>query len=353
MKLYQAPLEGITTYIYRNALARHFGGADKYFAPCISPYEKIVISAKERAQLTPSHNEGIDLVPQILTMDAEGFLKLTHLLHEEYGYEEFNLNFGCPSGTVVSKGRGSGSLKDLELLKDFLDRITDGFQYRLSVKTRVGFSDVGEWAALLELYNRYSLSELIIHPRVGTQMYKGVPDVEAFEYAVANSRNPVVYNGDIRTVEDCKLLCHSMNVDMVDVPAPDSREYDVDEITDCEGVSEGTYCNNGIYRASETSAVMIGRGMIANPAIFREIKGGPSPTGCELMDFMSDIGASYMAEFDSEVNVLHKLKEIWVYMGPYVIERGGGSERDLKELQKTRRLVEYKAHMRSLLSGVK
>ena len=353
MKLYQAPLEGITTYIYRSALKRHFGGADKYFAPFVSPYEKIVISAKERAQLTPSHNEGINLVPQILTMDAEGFLRLTHLLHEEYGYDEFNLNFGCPSGTVVSKGRGAGSLKDLELLKDFLDKITDEFPYRLSVKTRVGFSDVGEWAALLDLYNRYSLSELIIHPRVGTQMYKGVPDVEAFEYAVANSRNPVVYNGDIRTVEDCKLLCHSMNVDMVDIPSPENNESIIRKTANGMGESECSNCNNEIYQASETGAVMIGRGMIANPAIFREIKGGPSPTGCELMDFMSDIGASYMAEFDSEVNVLHKLKEIWVYMGPYVIERGGGSERDLKELQKTRRLVEYKAHMRSLLSGVK
>ena len=353
MKLYQAPLEGITTYIYRSALKRHFGGADKYFAPFVSPYEKIVISAKERAQLNPSHNEGINLVPQILTMDAEGFLKLTHLLHEEYGYDEFNLNFGCPSGTVVSKGRGAGSLKDPDVLRDFMDRITEGFPYRLSVKTRVGYSDADEWAALLELYNRYSLSELIIHPRVGTQMYKGVPDVEAFEYAVANSRNPVVYNGDIRTVEDCKLLCHSMNVDMVDIPSPENNESIIRKTANGMGESECSNCNNEIYQASENGAVMIGRGMIANPAIFREIKGGPSPTGCELMDFMSDIGASYMAEFDSEVNVLHKLKEIWVYMGPYVIERGGGSERDLKELQKTRRLVEYKAHMRSLLSGVK
>ena len=312
MKLYQAPLEGITTYIYRNALARHFGGADRYFAPFISPYEKIVISAKERAQLTPSHNEGIDLVPQILTMDAEGFLKLTHLLHEEYGYEEFNLNFGCPSGTVVSKGRGAGSLKDLELLKDFLDKITDGFPYRLSVKTRVGFSDVGEWVALLDLYNRYSLSELIVHPRVGRQMYKGVPDMAAFEYALVNSRNPVVYNGDIRTADNKVIKCNT-----------------------------------------EINAIMIGRGMVANPAIFREIKGGSCPTGGELMDFMSDICEAYRVEFDSEINVLHKLKEIWVYMGPYVINRGGGSDRDLKMLQKTRRLVEYKAHMRSLLSGLK
>ena len=193
-----------------------------------------------------------------------------------------------------------------------MDKITDEFPYRLSVKTRVGFSDVGEWAALLDLYNRYSLSELIVHPRVGRQMYKGVPDMAAFEYALVNSRNPVVYNGDIRTADNKVIKCNT-----------------------------------------EINATMIGRGMVANPAIFREIKGGSCPTGSELMDFMSDICEAYRVEFDSEINVLHKLKEIWVYMGPYVINRGGGSDRDLKMLQKTRRLVEYKAHMRSLLSGLK
>ena len=104
---------------------------------------------------------------------------------------------------------------------------------------------------------------------------------------------------------------------------------------------------------STCAASYILSGMVANPAIFREIKGGPCPTGSELMDFMSDISEAYQVEFDSEINVLHKLKEIWVYMGPYVIDRGGGSDRDLKMLQKTRRLVEYKAHMRSLLSGLK
>lgn len=312
MFLYQAPLEGITTYIYRNSLAETFGYVDKYFAPFISPYEKRVITEKETNQLMPSHNKGIRLVPQILTNDAAGFRKLTDWLYNQYGYDEFNLNFGCPSGTVVSKGRGSGVLKDLNSLRDFLDKITDNFPYRLSIKTRIGVYDTDEFEDILNLYNQYELSELIIHPRVRSEFYNGLPHMDIYKWAVEHSKNPVVYNGNIFTPADLEK-----------VPLLNSSK-----------------------------AVMLGRPMIANPGLFREIQGGSPATASELTVFLTNICGRYEQIFNNDTNVLHKLKEIWVYMGPYIIERTDGDEKVLKNLMKSKRLSEYKIYMKELLRGL-
>lgn len=312
MFLYQAPLEGITTYIYRNSLAETFGYVDKYFAPFISPYEKRVITEKETNQLMPSHNKGIRLVPQILTNDATGFRKLTDWLYNQYGYDEFNLNFGCPSGTVVSKGRGSGVLKDLNSLRDFLDKITDNFPYRLSIKTRIGVYDADEFEDILNLYNQYELSELIIHPRVRSEFYNGLPHMDIYKWAVEHSKNPVVYNGNIFTPADLEK-----------VPLLNSSK-----------------------------AVMLGRPMIANPGLFREIQGGSPATASELTAFLTNICGRYEQIFNNDTNVLHKLKEIWVYMGPYIIERTDGDEKVLKNLMKSKRLSEYKIYMKELLRGL-
>lgn len=312
MILYQAPLEGITGYIYRNALSDIFGGVDKYFAPFISPYEKRIITDKEKRQLTHTHNEGINLVPQILTMDAKGFRELTDWLYNEYGYDEFNLNFGCPSGTVVSKGRGAGSLRDLDVLKEFLDEITDNYQYKLSIKTRLGMESVDEFEEILNLYNQYELEEVIIHPRVRAELYNGKPHMEVYDWACEKSKNPLVYNGNI---------------------------------------DEPSYVNH-IPHLEMTKAVMLGRPMIANPAIFRQIKGGEAASKQELLTFLTRLKTDYLKEFGSEVNVLHKLKEIWVYMGPYLLNRTGGDEKVLKKLMKSKRLSEHDIYMKELLRGI-
>jgi len=320
INLYQAPLEGITTYIYRNALADIFGNIDKYFAPFISPYEKRIITDKEKRQLDPEHNNKISLVPQILTMDSKGFLELTDWLHKMYGYREFNLNLGCPSGTVVSKGRGSGALKDLDALKCFLDRITDSFKYELSVKTRIGYYDTDEFEELLSLYNQYELKELIIHPRTRVELYKGLPHTDIYKWACLHSRNKLIYNGNIDSPESINRL----------------------SLTDTNSQFDGT----------PTEGIMIGRAMIANPSIFREIKGGKPADRQELSEFLNRIQNEYLLIFDGEVNVLHKLKEIWAYMGPYLTDKYACDERVLKKLLKSRRLSEYNIYVREMLSQI-
>ena len=179
MKYYLAPLEGITTYIYRRAYHTHYRPMEKYFTPF--------------------------LVPQILTNDAKGFLDTVEKL-KGYGYDEVNLNLGCPSKTVVSKGRGSGFLIHTEELNRFLDEIYAKADVKISIKTRIGKFDADEWGELLRIYNQYPLEELIVHPRVQQQFYKGHPDLDAFADAVKECKHTLCYNGDIFTTEDMEKL---------------------------------------------------------------------------------------------------------------------------------------------------
>lgn len=311
MQLYQAPLEGISGYIYRQALHDIFGGVDKYYAPFISPYEKRIITEREINQLRPEHNQNMYLVPQILTMDASGFRELTNWLNANFGYDEFNLNFGCPSGTVVSKGRGAGSLSDLEKLKDFLDTATDNFPYKLSIKTRLGLHNTDEFHEILDLYNQYNLEELIIHPRIRDELYKGLPHMDIYLDTEPISRNPVVYNGNIYSKDD----------------------YD------------RALTNLG----DNTQAIMIGRGMLANPAIFRELKGGASLCSSELGDFLGLILDGYSADFSGETPVLHKMKEIWSYMGDSLMVRYHVDASVIKKLKKSKTLREYKIYEKEVL----
>ena len=166
-------------------------------------------------------------VPQILTKIPEDFLWAAEQCAQR-GYDEVNLNVGCPSGTVVAKGKGSGMLADVDALDRFLDAIYSGTTVPLSVKTRVGVTDPEEFPKILEVYNRYPIKELTIHPRVRKQFYKGSVDMEAFRYAAVNSKNPLCYNGDLRTVGEIEAL---------------SSEF------------------------PQVEAVMIGRGLIGNPGM--------------------------------------------------------------------------------------
>lgn len=304
MKLYQAPLEGITGYIYRNALFKVFGGPDKYFMPFISPYEKRIITQKEIRQLCPENNSGTKAVPQILTTDSKGFKELTDRLNAEFGYEEFNLNFGCPSGTVVSKGRGAGTLGNPDILDSFLDDVMNNSKYRISVKTRIGLHNTEEFQTILAIYNKYDFEELIVHPRVGDEKYKGMPHMDIYEYACGASKNMLVYNGNINSVEDYDSFV--------------SEDY------------------------THTHAIMIGRGMLKNPSIFREIKGGNPYTAKELEEFLGYIREGYIAGFSGETPVLQKMKEIWSYIGPALSEEGKVDSKLVKNIIKSKRISDYK-----------
>ena len=199
MKIYFAPMEGITSYIFRNAFNEIYGHIDKFFAPFISPSEKCPMTPRERKDITPENNKGVNLVPQILTCRSDCFIEAAKEL-QAMGYKEVNLNLGCPSGTVTAKGRGAGFLLFPEKLNDFFDQVFDALgddAKLISIKTRIGYSDASEMEKLSEIYNKYPFKQLIIHPRVREDFYNGIPNLDAFEKAMDTATAPVIYNGNI------------------------------------------------------------------------------------------------------------------------------------------------------------
>lgn len=297
MKIYLAPLEGITGYVYRNAYHALFCDADKYFTPFLTPHTKRSFNAREKKDLLPENNKDMYVVPQILTKSAEDFLMITEELRE-FGYEECNLNAGCPSGTVVSKGRGAGLLDDVRALDKLLDGIFAKTKVDVSVKTRIGMEFESEFEDILKVYNSYPLKELVIHPRLRKDFYSGEPNWDMFAYALEHSTNPVVYNGDIF----------------------DRKKY--------EHFGE---------RFPKADTVMVGRGVIANPGLIGELKGEAPVTKQQYQKLHDCLVEGYREEMAGDKNVLFKMKEFWFYMGQSFED----AAKHLKKIKKASRLEEY------------
>ena len=300
-KFYFAPLEGITTYIYRNLHHQWFGGMDKYFTPFVSPTSNRDFKSRAKKDVIPEHNMDIPVVPQILSNRSDEFLYTAERL-AEYGYTEINLNLGCPSGTVVSKGRGSGFLTDLDGMDRFLYDIYENCPVPLSVKTRIGRYEPEEFTEILKIYNKYPIHELTIHPRVRDDFYKNIPNWDVFEYALEHSVNPVCYNGDLCTVEDYERFCE---------------------------------------RFPTVDRIMIGRGLIGNPGLVHEIPTGEPVRLEEVSGFMWALKEAYQ-ECMADNPVLFKMKEIWVYLAELYPQ----GEQLWKKMKKARRLSDYENILR-------
>ncbi len=276
MKFYMAPLEEVTGYVYRNAYHAFFHPLDKYFAPFIAakPNRGRLFNYKEKNDILPEHNRGLFLVPQILTNSADDFIRTAKGL-QEYGYEEVNLNLGCPSRPVVNGGRGSGFLEKRLELDHFLEEIFEKLDMKISIKTRLGRYEPEEIEALMEIFNQYPLEELIIHPRVQTDYYRGEPRLSGFEYAYEHKNQPLCYNGDIFRKEDYIRI---------------SEKFP------------------GIQ------AVMLGRGILADPGLVGRILGDPEPSRDILRAFLDRLHDDFCRVSVNEEKALFKLKEIWCYL---------------------------------------
>ena len=274
MRLYFAPLEGITTYTYRNTHREIFGGPDRYFAPFITPSANERVSIKSLRDIVPEKNADTPLDVQVMSNTASAFLNFEDKIRE-LGYTSVNLNFGCPSSTVVKKSRGAGILRDLALLDEFLSEVFAKTKLDISVKTRTGFENSLQFDHIMDIYNKYPITELIIHPRCREEYYKGEPNREVFANALSAAKMPICYNGNVFSLEDYEKI---------------------------------------VKQFPETRSVMLGRGAIANPALMREIKGGKLLMTSELVKFTRVLIPRYLDLLGSEVYTLHKLKEIWLYM---------------------------------------
>ena len=294
MNYYFAPMEGLTDSIYRRLHHKYFSGVDKYFMPFLSPTIHRQLTHKEDRELPIADSVSFAAVPQVLTKVSEDFLWAAQVCQDR-GYDEVNLNIGCPSGTVVSKGKGSGMLRDPNTLDQFLEEIFAKSPLPISVKTRLGLEKSEEFPAILEVLNQYPIKELTIHPRVRKQFYNGCVDMEMFDYAVANSRNPLCYNGDILSVEQAKVL---------------QQKY------------------------PQIQSVMIGRGLIADPGML-----SGSADKAALEGFMKELMAVYEVEFGGSRNAIFRLKENWGFLH----ERFEGCDKLWKRLRKTTDAAEFKS----------
>lgn len=297
MKYYLAPMEGLTTYTFRTVWNTYYGGMDKYFTPFISNRR---MNSRERNDILPEHNEGMHTVPQILTNRADEFLALAGQL-ADYGYTCVNLNLGCPSGTVVSRNRGAGFLSVPRELDRFLAEIFSKCPIRISVKTRIGMEAPEEWRLLLAIYENYPMEELIIHPRLQQEGYTGTPHTEAFAEAASRLTCPLCYNGDITSPASLTRL----------------RE-----------------------RFPNPETVMLGRGILQNPALLSQIK---CPTSCDaelstLRAFHDTLLSRYREIMSGDTNTLYKMKDLWTFLGRSFSD----ADRHLKKIKKADSISDYK-----------
>lgn len=306
VKYYMAPLESVTTWIYRQAHAKIYGRLDKYFIPFLEPHEKRDFKTRELQEILPEHNENIYAVPQILTNRSEGFIKLAKAL-KDWGYEEVNLNLGCPSKTVVTKGKGSGFLAKPEELERFLTEIFDALsgEVKISVKTRIGKENPEEFPALLELFNKYPMEELIIHPRVQKDGYGNVPRLELYELAEKQSVNPLCYNGNLYTREQIR---------------------------------------NFAERFPGTERLMFGRGFLRDPGLLYNEGKDSKDIFEKFWAFHDLVYEGYQERNMGDRNVLFKMKELWSYQ----VYQFSEPERLFKTFKKVQDCNEYEQMIRNL-----
>lgn len=272
MNYYVAPMEGLTDRVWRQAHQKWFafpGAPARYYAPFISPPENRVLIKKKMAELSPAANPGAPVIPQLLAKDGELAAWMIGELRK-LGYTEVNLNFGCPSGTVTAKGKGSGLLADVPALERLLDGVFARSPLPVSIKTRIGYTRPDEFDRLLDVFARYPIHELIIHPRTRVEFYKGTPHREAFAKAHAALDRPLCYNGDLFCEEDCRELM---------------RQF------------------------PNTRALMLGRGLIANPALAQSLGGGEALCKASLRAFHDRLLEAYQAKYPAHVT-LGRMREI-------------------------------------------
>ena len=294
MRCYFAPMEGLTDSIYRRLHHKHFPGLDQYYTPFFSPTMHRKLTNREERELPIADALDFTVIPQVLTKVPEDLLWFAAVCKDR-GYNELNINLGCPSGTVTAKGKGSGMLADPDQLDRFLDCVFSKATLPISVKTRLGFTDPREFIQLLEIYNQYPICELTIHPRVRKQFYNGAVEIELFDHAVQNSKNPLCYNGNLCSLQDISSF---------------EKKYPT------------------------VGAVMLGRALIADPGM---VCGGTKIDTLE--QFHNELLETYTEVFGNARNAMFRMKENWRHLLCNFEE----SDKLGKRLRKTTDISEYKA----------
>lgn len=276
LPIHFAPLQGYTDDAYRRIHHRLAGGIAHYYTPFIR-MEGGSLRSKEVRDIRPEYNEGVPVVPQIIMKSLKEFEYLTSEVAQR-GYTHIDLNMGCPFPMQAKHGRGAGLLAQTDIIRSIAQAIEERPEIRFSVKMRLGWEDKDEWRPVLEVLNTLPLTHITLHPRIGTQQYKGEVDMESFRAFYEACRHPLVYNGDIHTPDDIRTL-------------------------------EETY--------PHLAGVMIGRGLLARPSLATEYTTGEEWSDKKRRKLMTDLHQALMDHWqplmNSDAQLLNKLRTFWEY----------------------------------------
>ena len=302
-------MEGITLSRFRQIHHEMFPGVTEYYTPFIAPDSNGGFRSKFLRELTADVTQ-VRVIPQLLVNNAEAFCLTAERLCE-LGFQEIDLNVGCPSGTVFSKHKGAGMLTDPAALDALLERIfrhAEKTGYHISVKTRMGVHSTSEFPAILAVYEKYPIKKIIVHARCRDDFYQGHADLQGFAEAAAACPLPLVYNGDIAAGEDLEALQAA---------------------------------------APQVHSVMVGRAAVANPALFRVLKGGEQLKRGELREFHDRLTEAWLEDGLSPNFTVERMKTLWSYMQAMFPE----SRREVKAILKSRSMDSYRSAVSVLLGA--
>lgn len=308
LPIHFAPLQGYTDAIYRSAHARIFGGIASYYTPFVR-LEHGDFRRKDVRELDADNNRGVNLTPQLIASTPEKILRILALFIEK-GYKNVDINLGCPFPTLAKRHNGAGLLPYPDEVKALLMAAIEAHpDIRFSVKMRLGWEDANECMALLTLLNSLPLSHITMHPRLGKQQYKGEVDLEAFQRFYAECEKPLIYNGDLLTLGD------------------------IDTISN---------------RFPRLSGLMIGRGLLANPALAIEYQQGAPLSLKEKIEKIRLLHADVFSQYGNlleggDLQLLTKMRTFWEYLLP------DGDRKAKKVIHKTSKLSNYQAAVSNLL----
>ena len=275
--IYFAPLQGYTEDAYRRLHHNIVGGVDAYFTPFIR-WEHNNVRSKDMRDIRPEFNEGVPIVPQVIVDSAKELEALVNII-ASHGYKHININMGCPFPLQTRHGKGAGLLTQPETVEEICNYINQKSDIAFSVKMRLGLNDENEWKNILPILNDTPLEHITLHPRIASQQYKGTVNMNAFDEFMQQCRHPLIYNGDILTLQQVNSL-------------------------------ESQHPN--------LTGIMIGRGLLAHPTLAMEYKTGKTVTDNELINIIKQIHSQLLAHYatviPSESQQLTKIKTYWDFM---------------------------------------
>jgi len=302
-KLLSSPLQGFTDFKFRNTFNKHFGGIDTFYSPYIRLNDNFEIKSSNFRDIMPVNNSVSELIPQVLTNDAEEFLVVAKDV-QELGYSELNWNLGCPSPTVVKRGLGSGLLPDADKIDSILSKVFSESEISVSIKMRLGFDNSDDIYKILPVFEKYPIKNIAIHARIGKQMYKGNVDLDSFRACISSTKHKLIYNGDITSV---------------------SKFIEMQKLF------------------PEIDTWMIGRGMIADPFLAQMIKANlteyPENTNELFKSFHDELFETYAEALSGPSHLLTKMFHFWEYFSTSFTN----SHKVLKKFKKSQTVLAYRS----------